>query len=274
MPYRVVEAERLAPTLTRLVVEAPLVARKRQAGHFVMVRLDETGERIPLTIVDSSSDAITLIVQAVGKTTKMLAARRAGEWIADVVGPLGNPTPVGRHGHVACVGGGVGVAELLPIATALRGNGDSVHAILGARSRDLVILESQMAACSRTLVITTEDGSLGLKGLATDALRSVLDEHPIAAVYAIGPLAMMKAVTELTRGRQIRTWVSLNAIMIDGTGMCGGCRVSVGGEMKFACVDGPEFDAHLVDFDELMLRNRMYVDLERLADERCAGARR
>lgn len=268
MSHRIVEAEHLAPTLTRLVVEAPLVARNRQAGHFVIVRLDETGERIPLTIVDGDARTITLIVQAVGKTTRVLAARRAGESIADVVGPLGNPTPIERGGEVACVGGGVGVAELLPIARALREAGSTVHAIIGARTSGLLILESPMAACAGSLAVCTDDGSRGRRGLVTDALGDLLEERPITAVYAIGPLPMMKAVAELTRSRGVRTWVSLNAIMIDGTGMCGGCRVSVGGEMKFACVDGPEFDAHLVDFDELARRNRMYADQERLADQR------
>jgi ferredoxin--NADP+ reductase len=271
MSHLIIDAQRLGPTLTRLVVEAPLVARKRQAGHFVIVRLDETGERIPLTIVDSAEGTITLIVQAVGKTTRLLAARRAGESIADVAGPLGNPTPIENHGEVACVGGGVGVAELLPIATALGRAGNRVHVILGARTRDLVILESPMAACSQSLVVTTDDGSHGRKGLVTDALGDLLDARRIGAVYAIGPLPMMKAVAELTRSRGIRTWVSLNAIMIDGTGMCGGCRIGVGGQMRFACVDGPEFDAHLVDFDELARRNRMYEDLERLADARGGG---
>ena len=273
MPYRIVEARRLGPTLTRLVVEAPLVARKRQAGHFVIVRLNETGERIPLTIVDSDAETVTLIVQAVGKTTKLLTARRTGETIADLLGPLGNPTPIEAHGEVACVGGGVGVAELLPIAVALRRGGNVVHAILGARTRDLVILEKEMAACSDSLAVTTDDGSYGRKGLVTDVLGDILGGRPVGAVYAIGPLPMMKAVAELTRSRGVKTYVSLNAIMVDGTGMCGGCRVTVGGTMKFACVDGPEFDAHQVDFDELMRRNRTYVDMERLADEGLAGPR-
>jgi ferredoxin--NADP+ reductase len=268
--YRIVEAERLAPTLARLVVEAPLVARKREAGHFVIVRLDETGERIPLTIVEADAEAgtITLIVQAVGKTTKLLASRTAGEALADVVGPLGNPTPIHQWGEVACIGGGVGAAELLPIARALSAAGNAVHAILGARSRDLVILEQEMARCAQSLVITTDDGSYGRKGLVTDALRELVESRKIEAVYAIGPLPMMKAVSGLTREYAVRTYASLNAIMVDGTGMCGGCRVTVGGEMRFACVDGPEFDAHDVDFDELIRRNRTYVDLERIADER------
>ncbi len=268
--YRIREAERLAPTLARLVVEAPLVARKREAGHFVIVRLDETGERIPLTIVDADPQAgtITLIVQAVGKTTKLLVSRRAGDALADVVGPLGNPTPIHLWGRVACVGGGVGTAELLPIARALTAAGNAVHAIIGARSRDLVILQWEMARCAESLVVTTDDGSYGRKGLVTDALRDLVETCEIDAVYAIGPLPMMKAVAALTKEHGVRTYASLNAIMVDGTGMCGGCRVTVGGEMRFACVDGPEFDAHDVDFDELMRRNRTYVDLERIADER------
>jgi ferredoxin--NADP+ reductase len=268
MPYRILDARRLGPTLTRLVVDAPLVAPKRQAGHFVIVRLDETGERIPLTIVDSGATTVTLIVQAVGKTTKVLAGKRAGDVIADLLGPLGNPTPIERHGEVACVGGGVGTAELLPIAVALRRAGNAVHAVLGARNKELLILEQEMGACSDSLTVTTDDGSLGRRGLVTDALADLLLQRPIGAVYAIGPLPMMKAVAELTRTQGVKTLVSLNAIMVDGTGMCGGCRVSVGGVMKFACVDGPEFDGHQVDFDELMRRNRTYQDMERLADQR------
>jgi ferredoxin--NADP+ reductase len=268
--YRVLEADRLAPTLGRFVIEAPLVARKRQAGHFVIVRVAETGERIPLTIVDSDAErgTITLIVQAVGKTTKLLLGLRAGDALPDVLGPLGNPTPIHLYGNVACVGGGVGTAELYPIARALRAAGNRIHAVLGGRTRELLVLEDAMRACSESLAVTTDDGSHGRKGVVTDALAELLAARPIAAVYAIGPLPMMRAVAELTRPRAIRTYASLNAIMVDGTGMCGGCRVSVGGEMKFACVDGPEFDAHRVDFDELMRRNRSYADLERLADER------
>jgi ferredoxin--NADP+ reductase len=232
-----------------------------------MVRTDENGERIPLTIVDSDAAAgtITLVVQAVGKTTRQLVARRAGETIADVLGPLGHPTPIERHGDVACVGGGVGAAVLLPIARALAAAGNRVHAVLGGRTRELVILERELRECSSSLELTTDDGSYGRKGQVTDALSLLLLEQPLAAVYAVGPLPMMKAVAELTRAPGLPTWVSLNAIMVDGTGMCGGCRVSVGGLTKFACVDGPEFDGHRVDFDELARRNRSYLDEERLA---------
>jgi ferredoxin--NADP+ reductase len=268
--YRILSSERLAPTIARLIVRAPLVARKRRAGQFVIVRVDEGGERIPLTIVDADAltGTITLVVQAVGRTTRLLLAKRAGDGISDVLGPLGTPTPVERFGEVACVGGGVGTALLLPIARALAGAGNRVHTVLGGRSRELVILEREMRACSSSLRITTDDGSHGRRGVVTDALRELLDERRIDAAYAIGPLPMMRAVAERTRPTGLPTWVSLNAIMVDGTGMCGGCRVSVGGRMKFACVDGPEFDAHQVDFEELMRRNRGYCDLERIADGR------
>jgi ferredoxin--NADP+ reductase len=275
--YRVVSSARLAPTLTRLVVEAPLVARKRQAGHFVIVRATDTGERIPLTIVDGSpaEGTITLIVQAVGRTTRLLCALQAGQELCDVVGPLGNPTPIHPWGDVACVGGGVGTAEVYPIARALREAGNTIHAVIGARGRDLIILEEEMAACSDSLTVTTDDGSYGRKGMVTLPLGERLAAGGLRAVYAIGPLPMMKAVSELTRSYGVPTFVSLNPIMVDGTGMCGGCRVTVGGETRFACVDGPEFDGHQVDFDELMRRNRSYLDLERLSDElaqgQCAG---
>jgi ferredoxin--NADP+ reductase len=208
-------------------------------------------------------------VQAVGKTTKELCALGAGGSIRDVVGPLGTPTPIDRHGIVACVGGGVGTAELYPIARALKEAGNTVQTIIGARSQELVILENEMRDCSDSLVVTTDDGSAGRKGFVTDALKDLLDSPtPPAAVFAIGPLPMMKAVSSLTRPYGVRTLVSLNTIMVDGTGMCGGCRVSVGGQMKFACVDGPEFDGHKVDFDELMMRNRTYVDLEKISADR------
>ncbi len=272
--FRVLATEALAPTITRLVVEAPLVARKHEAGHFVIVRTGEGGERIPLTIceADAARGTITLVVQAVGRSTRVLCALHAGDVISDVVGPLGNPTPLETARVVACVGGGVGTAELLPIARALRAAGNEVCTILGARTKNLVVLEREMAACSRTLVVTTDDGSHGRAGMVTHPLQEWLAAGmPLAAVYAIGPLPMMKAVAEVTRPFGVKTVVSLNAIMVDGTGMCGGCRVSVGGEMRFACVDGPEFDGHAVDFDELMRRNRTYVDQERLADAAFLG---
>ena len=271
--YRIVRTDVLAPTVTRFEIEAPFIARKRKAGNFVMVRLDNQGERIPLTLADSNpaSGTITLIVQAVGKTTKQLCAMKAGDSILDVVGPLGTPTPIAMHGTVVCVGGGVGTAELYPIARALKEAGNTVLSIVGARSHDLVILEPEMKAISDALYVTTDDGSYGKKGFVTDQLKDLLDTVPgIGAVFAIGPLPMMKAVSTLTRPYNVHTLVSLNTIMVDGTGMCGGCRVTINGAMKFACVDGPEFDGHSVDFDELMMRNRTYADLERVSDQKHA----
>lgn len=271
--FRIVRTQALDPTVTRFDIEAPFIARKRKAGNFVMVRLDSTGERIPLTLADSDPAAgtITLIVQAVGKTTKQLCAMRAGDTILDVVGPLGTPTPIALHGTVVCIGGGVGTAELYPIVRALKEAGNTVISIVGARTRNLVILEKEMEAVSDRLYITTDDGSYGTKGYVTDRLSHLLDaETGIGAVYAIGPLPMMKAVSTLTRADNVPTLVSLNTIMIDGTGMCGGCRVTVNGVMKFACVDGPEFDGHGVDFDELMMRNRTYADLEKVSDDKHA----
>jgi ferredoxin--NADP+ reductase len=275
--FPILSSEALAPGLTRLVVSAPLVARHRQAGQFVIVRADEGGERIPLTIVDASEQAgtVTLIVQAVGKSTRVIASRRAGEALLDLVGPLGNPTPLLERARVACVGGGVGVAELLPIARALAERGNTLDTVLGARTRPLVILESEMAGLSATTTVTTDDGSYGRGGRVVDPLKERLEAgQSWDAVYAVGPLPMMKAVAELTRPFGVRTLVSVNALMVDGTGMCGGCRLTVDGQMRFACVDGPEFDGHAVDFDELIRRNRTYREQERLADAHHQGAPR
>ncbi len=269
--YTIVSKAVLAPTITRLEITAPFIARKRKAGNFVMVRVEDGGERIPLTIADSNpaSGTITLIIQAVGGTTKLLCSKNAGDSLLDVVGPLGNPTPIENHGAVACVGGGVGTAELYPIARALKEAGNRVETIIGARTRDLVILEEEMRRWSDNVFVTTDDGSYARKGFVTDQLKDLLDgARGIRAVYAIGPLPMMKAVSALTRPYGVQTLVSLNTIMVDGTGMCGGCRVTVSGTMKFACVDGPEFDGHTVDFDELMMRNRTYVDLEKISDQK------
>jgi ferredoxin/flavodoxin---NADP+ reductase len=268
--FRIVEKQLLSPTVCRFVIEAPFIAPKRKPGNFVMIRVIETGERIPLTLVDSNAKegTITLIVQAIGKTTKLLLTKNVGDALTDVVGPLGTPTPIEYHGAVACVGGGVGTAELYPIAKALKEKGNTIHSIVGARTRELIILEEEMAGISDGLYVTTDDGSYKRKGLVTDQLKELLDGPlGIKAVYAIGPLPMMKAVANLTRQYGTKTLVSLNAIMVDGTGMCGGCRVTIDGQMKFACVDGPEFDAHLVDFDELIMRNRTYTDLEKVSDK-------
>ncbi|MBI5020442.1 MAG: sulfide/dihydroorotate dehydrogenase-like FAD/NAD-binding protein [Ignavibacteriales bacterium] len=270
--FRIVSKENLSSTVTKYIVHAPFIARKRKAGNFVMLRIEENGERIPITIVDSdlSAGTITLIVQSIGKTTKLLATKNAGEYILDVVGPLGEPTPIENHGEVVCIGGGVGTAEVYPIARTLRDAGNVIHSIVGARTSDLIILEKEMSEISKEIFITTDDGSYGRKGIVTDPLKDLLEKNKnIHAVYAIGPLPMMKAVSNLTKIYGTKTLVSLNTIMVDGTGMCGGCRVSIGGKMKFACVDGPEFDAHLVDFDELIMRNRTFTSMEKIADERC-----
>jgi len=268
------DARRLAPTLMRLVVSAPRVARKWKAGQFVIVRVAEAGERIPLTVVeaDPAAGLITLIVQAVGKTTRQLCALRTGDAIRDLLGPLGNPSPMEAGLTAACVGGGVGTALVYPIARALKAAGRTVHALIGARSESLLILEREMAAFCDSVVVTTDDGSHGRRALVVEPLRELLEHLPIDAVYTSGPLPMMRAVAETTRPFRVRTYASLNPIMLDGTGMCGGCRVTVAGVPRFACVDGPEFDAHAVDFDELMRRNTTYADLERAADERFRAA--
>jgi ferredoxin--NADP+ reductase len=265
--YEILRKEMLAPRVTLYVVHAPEIAAARRAGQFVIVRPHDDSERIPLTIADGSADTITLVVQEVGKTTAVMADMSVGESLADVCGPLGKPTHVEKLGEVAVVGGGIGIAPLHPIAQALRQAGNRVVAILGARNRELLILEDEMRRASDELVIVTDDGSYGRQGFVTHALQALLDERRIAEVVAIGPAIMMKKVCEVTRARNVPTLVSLNTIMIDGTGMCGGCRVAVGGKTQFVCVDGPEFDGHQVDFDLMMRRQAMYVDRERKAYE-------
>jgi len=262
--------EFLSPTIARFIIEAPYVAPKRKAGNFVIIRVSDNGERIPITLVDSDpvEGTVTLIVQAIGKTTKELLTKEAGDTIPDLVGPLGKPTPLHANETIVCVGGGVGTAELLPITRALKESGNRILSIVGARSRDLIILEDEMRAASDALAVTTDDGSYGKKGFVTDELKEILDREKPDAVYAIGPLPMMKAVSALTKVYGVHTMVSLNALMVDGTGMCGGCRVSIGGRMKFACVDGPEFDGHAVDFDELIIRNRSYTVFEQESNRR------
>jgi ferredoxin--NADP+ reductase len=269
--FKIIEKEFLAPTVARFVIEAPFIAPKRKPGNFVMLRVGKTGERIPITLVDSdvTKGTITLIVQGIGKTTKELLTKSAGDFLSDVVGPLGNPTPILEKKTVACIGGGVGTAELFPITKALNDAGCRVYSIIGGRSKELVILENEMKRSSHTAVVTTDDGSYGRKGIVTEPLKEWLDAKTgIEAVYAIGPLPMMRAVSNLTKNYGVKTYVSLNAIMVDGTGMCGGCRVTVAGKMKFACVDGPEFDGHDVDFDEMILRNRSYAAGEKTVLER------
>ena len=259
--YTIVSKENLAPQISRFSVEAPEIARSRKAGQFVVIRAAETSERVPLTIVDSDPEAgtIDLIVQDAGFSTHCLTCFQEGDALIDVLGPLGKPTDIENYGTVVCVGGGVGTAVLYPIAKALKEAGNTVITINGARNKELVILEEELAAVSDELIITTDDGSYGIKGFGSTVLQEMIDEgKEIDFVVAIGPTIMMKAVAEVTRPHQIPTIASLNAIMIDGTGMCGGCRVTVGEEIKFACVDGPEFDAHLVDFEEQIAKHHYY----------------
>jgi ferredoxin/flavodoxin---NADP+ reductase len=264
----VVEKQFLAPKVTRYVISAPDIARRRQPGQFVIIRLHEAGERVPLTIADADADrgTITLIVQEVGKTTAEMAHMlRAGDQLADVVGPLGQATHIDRFGRVLAVGGGIGIAPLHPIAQALHKAGNHVVGILGARNQDLLIMEQELRCACDSVRIVTDDGSYGEKGLVTDAIRAEVEAsgRPPDLCVAIGPLIMMREVAKVTAQLGVRTLVSLNPVMVDGTGMCGGCRVTVNGESKFVCVDGPEFDAHGVDFDELMRRQRFYMPQER-----------
>ncbi|MFL6276715.1 MAG: sulfide/dihydroorotate dehydrogenase-like FAD/NAD-binding protein [Blastocatellia bacterium] len=272
---KIIEKRAIAEAIHRFVIEGPQIARKRRAGNFVIVRANETAERVPLTIVDADIErgTITLIVQGVGKTTRMLNTMHAGEALADVIGPLGQATPIERLGTVVCIGGGVGTAEVLPIARALKAAGNHVISIIGARSRDLLILEAEMRAASDEIVIVTDDGSYGRRGLVIDPLKEMLEQgRELNAVYAIGPLVMMRAAAKTTESYKVKTYVSLNPVMIDGTGMCGGCRVTVAGQTRFACVDGPEFDGHQVDFDNLIMRNCAYQEQERAALERYEAA--
>lgn len=273
----ILRKEVLAPDITRFVVYAPEIAQKRRAGQFVILRVNPQGERIPLTIADADPAAgtITLISQSVGKTTYELADMQVGEKLVDLVGPLGLPTHIAKVGTVVSVGGGIGIAPIYPITQAMRAAGNYVISILGARKKELLILEKEMRTVSDEVIVTTDDGSYGQKGFVTDALRTLIEQgRPIDLVIAIGPAVMMKMVSRLTAAHQIPTVASLNTIMIDGTGMCGGCRVTVGGKTKFVCVDGPEFDAHQVDWEEMEKRLGMYRELECRALERYWAAKK
>ena len=266
--YLILKKEPLNPTVTRMVIDTPHIARKAEPGQFIILRVHEDGERIPLTIADFDREqgTVTIIFQIVGATTELLNHLEAGDSLHDFVGPLGRPSEVEGLKKVAVVGGGVGCAIAYPIAKKLHQLGAQVHAIVGFRSKDLVILEKEFQAASDKLVVMTDDGSYGEKGLVTNALEQLIDAgEQYDEVIAIGPLVMMKFVTQLTKQHNIKTVVSMNPIMIDGTGMCGGCRLTVGGKTKFACVDGPDFDGFEVDFDEAMARNTMYRPFERHA---------
>ena len=257
---RIVNKEHFSSAVVKLEVEAPLIARSRKAGHFVIVRCGEHGERIPLTIADANVErgTITLVVQAVGESTKKICALGGGDCLTDVVGPLGQATKIANYGTVVCCGGGVGVAPLLPIIRALKAAGNRVISVLAARTKDLIILEKEVRESSDEVIIMTDDGSYGTKGLVTAGVEQVIQREKVDRVETIGPAIMMKFVALLTKKYDIPTECSLNAVMVDGTGMCGACRVNVGGRTRFVCVEGPEFDAHQVDFDGLMQRLKQY----------------
>lgn len=264
--FKIIHAEFIAPGIKRFVIEAPRIARKHKPGQFIILRLYEQGERIPLTIerADSEAGTVNLVVQSAGKTTYLLNLLETGDGILDIVGPLGKPSEIEKFGTVVVMGGGVGIAMAYPTAAALKRVGNRVISLVGARSKELVILEREMGEVSDTRMVTTDDGSYAEKGFVTDKLRQLIDTGTrIDLVLAVGPIPMMKAVADVTRKERIRTIVSLNPIMIDGTGMCGGCRVLIDGRSEFACVDGPEFDAHRVNFEVLVQRNAMYREAER-----------
>jgi len=268
--FKIVKREEMAEgTVILNEIEAPLIARKAKPGQFVILKINEDGERIPLTMADTDPEkgTLTIIYMVVGKSTALFKTLRVGDAFQDVIGPLGKPTHLEKLGKVVCVGGGTGVAVLHPITRALKQIGNDVTCIIGARTKDLLILESQMKLASHDLRVCTDDGTYGHHGFVTDVLKDVLEAGDVKLVVGIGPVPMMRALANLTRPYQVKTLVSLNPIMIDGTGMCGGCRVSVGGETKFACVDGPEFDGHLVNFDELMLRLQAYSEDEKACYE-------
>lgn len=267
--YKILKKEELNSSVTRMVIEAPFVAAKAQPGQFIILRVDEKGERVPLTIADYDREnkTVTIIFQVVGAETSRLNMKNEGDYIQDFVGPLGNATKTEGYKKVAVVGGGVGTAIAYPVAKKFHKNGTVVHSIVGFRNKDLVILQNEFEAVSDKFVLVSDDGSTGKQGFVTDALKELIDGgENYDLVIAIGPLPMMKFVCKLTKEYNIKTIVSMNPIMIDGTGMCGGCRLTVGGETKFACVDGPEFDGHLVDFDEAMERGSMYKKFEHSAE--------
>ena len=262
---KIISKTYFSANVVKFEVEAPLIAKSRKAGHFVMVKVGEKGERIPLTIADADvqKGTITLVVQKMGVSSTKLCALNEGDFITDMVGPLGKATHIENFGTVVCACGGVGTAPMLPIVAALKAAGNRVITIIAARTKDLIILEEQMKVNSDEVIVMTDDGSYGTKGLVTNGVEAVIHREKVDLCVTIGPAIMMKFVSKLTEKYEVPTVASLNTIMVDGTGMCGACRVSVGGKTKFVCVDGPEFDAHLVDFDEMLMRLGGYKDIER-----------
>ena len=264
--FKIIERKELAPKIVKLVVEAPQIVKKALPGQYVMVMAMEEGERIPLTIAghDVEKGTIDIVFMEIGKTTTFLGKMKVGDYIHDLLGPLGTPSHIERSGTVVCIGGGVGVTALYPVANALKEIGNQVIGIVGARKKELVIFEKEMKSATTVLKIATDDGSYGIKGFVTDILKEIIDNGTkIDTVYAVGPLPMMRAVSNLTKPYGIKTIVSLNPIMVDATGMCGACRVTIGGATKFCCIDGPDFDGHLVDFEELSKRQKSYLKEEK-----------
>jgi ferredoxin--NADP+ reductase len=271
MGYKILSKTELCPNQYELVIHAPYIVRNAQAGQFIIFRTEENGERVPLTIadVDKEAKALTIVFMAVGYSTKKLAELNAGDEILDLVGPLGQPTHIKNYGTVVCLAGGYGAAPCYLIAKAFKEAGNKVYMIMGARNKDLIFWKNKMKGACTELFITTDDGSLGEKGFVTQVLDRIIHTEKVDYAIAVGPLPMMRAVANLTKDKNIYTEVSMNPIMVDGTGMCGACRVTVGGETKFACVDGPDFNAHLIDFDEVINRSKIYKDEEKKRSENC-----
>ncbi len=271
MGYKILAKKEICPNQYEITVEAPYVVRNAQAGQFIIFRADENGERVPLTIADVNKEKgeLTLVFMAVGYSTKKLAELNVGEEIHDIVGPLGKPTDIKKYGTVVCLAGGYGAAPCYLIAKAFKEAGNKVYMIMGARTKELIFWADKMKDACTELFITTDDGSMGEKGFVTQVLEKIMNREKVDYAIAVGPMPMMRAVADLTRDKGIYTEASMNPIMVDGTGMCGACRVTVGGEVKFACVDGPDFDAHKIDFDEVINRTRIYKAQERTRDQNC-----
>ena len=271
MGYKILSKKELCPNQYEITIDAPYVVRNAKAGQFIILRAEENGERIPLTIadVDKEKGILTLVFMAVGYTTKKLAALEVGEELVDLVGPLGKPTHIENYGTVVCVAGGYGAAPCYLIAKAFKEAGNKVYMIMGARTKELIFWQDKMKNACTELFITTDNGSLGIKGFGTTVLEDIMNREKVDYVIAVGPMPMMRAVANITKDSGIKTEASMNPIMVDGTGMCGACRLTVGGEVKFACVDGPDFDAHKIDFDEVINRTKIYKDQEKKRDENC-----
>ena len=271
MGYKILSKKELSPNQYELTIHAPYITKNAQAGQFIILRVSEDGERIPLTIADYNREtgALTIVFMAVGYTTKQLATLEIGDELVDIVGPLGQPTHIEKYGTVVCLAGGYGAAPCYLIAKAFKEAGNKVYMIMGARTKDLIFWMDKMNDACSELFITTDDGSLGVKGFVTNVLSDIMNKEKVDYAIAVGPMPMMRAVADLTRDKGIKTEASMNPIMVDGTGMCGACRVTVGGEVKFACVDGPDFDAHQIDFDEVINRTKIYKDYEKKRSENC-----